>query len=308
MLPKMKVILSRKGFDSGSGGIPSPILPDGRLISLPIPCSYNEKATNYNDLSLVLGDDKYTYHRIIRELWMSIHPRKAFPYESPSDSYCHLDPDITLHLNPHAPKDIWKAAFGQVNSSQSHLQKQGILSSICDTSDILFLFYGLFRNTILINGKLCFDRNSPVKHIIWGYLQVDKIISEQHIMQSEFPWHIHSANSYYETKNNTLYIAKPFLTFNGINPAIPGAGTFTYNDDLVLTKNSYSTRKWDYDKLPVGLKNGDTKLSYHLTGHTFDDYFDNVSRGQEFVFSENESVDKWATSILRKGLNSTDIL
>jgi hypothetical protein len=33
----MKVILSRKGFDSEYGGIASPILPDGTLLSLPIP-------------------------------------------------------------------------------------------------------------------------------------------------------------------------------------------------------------------------------------------------------------------------------
>jgi hypothetical protein len=33
----MKLILSRKGFDSSTGGIPSPIFPDGRMVSLPIP-------------------------------------------------------------------------------------------------------------------------------------------------------------------------------------------------------------------------------------------------------------------------------
>ncbi len=32
-----RVILSRKGVDSAAGGRPSPILPDGRLFSLPIP-------------------------------------------------------------------------------------------------------------------------------------------------------------------------------------------------------------------------------------------------------------------------------
>lgn len=37
----MKVVLSRKGMDSRAGGIPSPILPDGMLLSLPIP---NEKS------------------------------------------------------------------------------------------------------------------------------------------------------------------------------------------------------------------------------------------------------------------------
>ena len=33
----MKIILSRKGFDSENGGYASPILPDGSLVSLPIP-------------------------------------------------------------------------------------------------------------------------------------------------------------------------------------------------------------------------------------------------------------------------------
>ena len=33
----MKVILSRKGFDSSNGGIVSPIFEDGSMISVPIP-------------------------------------------------------------------------------------------------------------------------------------------------------------------------------------------------------------------------------------------------------------------------------
>ena len=33
----MKIIISRKGFDSGSGGFPSPIMPDGTLLTTPIP-------------------------------------------------------------------------------------------------------------------------------------------------------------------------------------------------------------------------------------------------------------------------------
>ena len=49
----MKIILSRKGFDSGSGGCPSPILPDGRLISLPIPVE--GERLSYGDLSFDKG-------------------------------------------------------------------------------------------------------------------------------------------------------------------------------------------------------------------------------------------------------------
>lgn len=33
----MKIVLSRKGFDSAVGQVPSPIFPDGRMLSLPIP-------------------------------------------------------------------------------------------------------------------------------------------------------------------------------------------------------------------------------------------------------------------------------
>src|SRR5260221_3479860 len=36
----MKIILSRKGFDAGIGGVASPIFPSGELYSLPIPESF----------------------------------------------------------------------------------------------------------------------------------------------------------------------------------------------------------------------------------------------------------------------------
>jgi hypothetical protein len=46
--PIMKVILSRKGFDSGYGGYPSPILPSGEMVSLPIP--YQKNDIRYSDV------------------------------------------------------------------------------------------------------------------------------------------------------------------------------------------------------------------------------------------------------------------
>ena len=48
----MKIILSRKGFDSQYGKIKSPILPDGTLLSLPIPQENDTKTFDelyYND-------------------------------------------------------------------------------------------------------------------------------------------------------------------------------------------------------------------------------------------------------------------
>lgn len=49
----MKIVLSRKGFDSSAGGCPSPILPDGQLLSLPIPDTLSP--TRYADLGLPSG-------------------------------------------------------------------------------------------------------------------------------------------------------------------------------------------------------------------------------------------------------------
>ncbi|NCB03524.1 MAG: hypothetical protein EOM67_15440 [Spirochaetia bacterium] len=69
----MKVILSRKGFDSKYGGRPSPILPDGTLLSLPIPYSQGRA---YSELSYA----GQTYEEIIKQL----NPR--FRHTT-----CHLD-------------------------------------------------------------------------------------------------------------------------------------------------------------------------------------------------------------------------
>lgn len=58
----MKVVLSRKGFDSQYGGMPSPILPDETLLSLPIPSKSDD--TKFTDL---VWNGK-SYYNIIHEL------------------------------------------------------------------------------------------------------------------------------------------------------------------------------------------------------------------------------------------------
>lgn len=59
----MKIILSRKGFDAGYGGIASPVLPDGTLLSLPIPTT--EVGISYNELSAY---EDVSYQEIIKQL------------------------------------------------------------------------------------------------------------------------------------------------------------------------------------------------------------------------------------------------
>jgi hypothetical protein len=78
-MAKMKIILSRKGFDSASGGFPSPIFPDGRMLSLPIPDKQSKiKYKNISWFEHNLGD-------IVSSLTNA---------KIRSDYNAHLDPDL----------------------------------------------------------------------------------------------------------------------------------------------------------------------------------------------------------------------
>ena len=58
----MKIILSRKGFDGTAGGVPSPIMPDGTLLSLPIPAKMDK--LRYSDIQY----EGVSYSEILRQL------------------------------------------------------------------------------------------------------------------------------------------------------------------------------------------------------------------------------------------------
>lgn len=153
---RMRIILSRKGFDSKWGGYPSPILPDGRMISLPIPGKSN---ITYGELSV---DKDLTYFSLMRGLKKKIHEKvndKWKLMELASDATCHLDPDIYRNVRER-PRD-WLPLFGQCGAAQSHLQNQEI-----GLGDI-FLFFGTFRETEFIDRVITFDRTKPETYYIW---------------------------------------------------------------------------------------------------------------------------------------------
>jgi hypothetical protein len=106
----LRIIFSRKGFDTGSGGAPSPII-NGKPISLPIPTE-RRSVTTYEQLGL--GDlvEKMTRSKIAR------------------DRLCHDDPMFVGG----------QAIFGQCSAAQSHLKNQGV-----GVGDV-FLFFGLFAD------------------------------------------------------------------------------------------------------------------------------------------------------------------
>jgi len=155
----MKVILSRKGFDSAFGGYPSPILPSGEIVSLSIP---SDDLISYSDLKI----SGSTYYDLMTDLKPGIKSNGEW-LDLSEETRCHLDPDI--HKDSIYRESGWKPCFGQDGAAQSHLENQYV------SSGDLFLFFGWFRKTVINNGKLEFDPNEKGRHAIFGYFQIGEI-------------------------------------------------------------------------------------------------------------------------------------
>lgn len=276
----MKIILSRKGFDSAYGGYPSPILPNGKMISLPIPSSRD--FTKYSDLKI---DDKQTYFDLMKELKSNIRYDKEW-HELTKDSECRLDPDICTGIIQRS--ENWKPCFGQINQAQSHLLNQDV------KKNDLFLFFGWFKKTILKNGILQFDKSAPDLHIIFGYLQIDKILQVND--KTKIPaWMLNHPHARDEIRKkdstNTIYVGKENLVWDNNKS---GAGVFRFDENLILTKKGFSRSKWELPKFFNGIKiSRHSEKSWNKEG-----YFKSVDIGQEFVVEDNNEVENWAKQII----------
>ena len=280
----MKIILSRKGFDSGYGGYASPIFPNGRLVSLPIP--YLDEKTKYSDLKF---DNKHTYYDLMKGLKQNIRLHGKL-HNLDMDSSCHCDPDLDIGVRRR--NKYWKPCFGQNIQSQSHLANEGV------KEDDLFLFFGWFRKVVDKNGVFQFDRPkfAPPLHVIFGYLQIGEIIriDETTDVPECIKDHPHATNTgLRRSPSNTAYIARDTVSWDN---NIPGAGVFDFNKKLVLTKNGLSRSKWN---LPDFFKN--VRISMHSQeSWKKEGYFKSVARGQEFVIEDNDEVENWAKSLIGK--------
>ncbi|MBT7497669.1 hypothetical protein HN662_05035 [Candidatus Woesearchaeota archaeon] len=275
----MKVILSRKGFDSGYGGYPSLILPDCKLISLPIP---SKDSTRYSDLKL---NKQQTYFDLMKEIKPAIKYNKQW-HELTKDTECHLDPDIYTSVLERSKE--WKACFGQVGGSQTHLMNQNVKEGD------LFLFFGWFKQTRLKDKTLCFDKLAHDLHVIFGYFQIGEIIhtNQQTQISKWLKSHPHMLEKYNNKKQNTIYIARNTLTWND---KLPGAGTFKFNQDLVLTKKGFSRSRW---KLSDFFEN--VNISHHSKkSWKHEGYFQSAGIGQEFVIEDNVLIENWAKNLIK---------
>lgn len=265
----MKIILSRKGMDSNTGGIASPILPNGTLLSLPIPS--DDKIT----YSSIQWDGK-SYLDIIKEL----NPKTIYN----TYSHCHLDPDLRFEATDRQIN--WMPSFGQTGASLTELRKNDV--SIGD----IFLFFGWFKETEYHNGRLRYKPKSKDIHIIFGYMQIGEIIESYTDIPHWLKYHPHANLELYENawhKNqNAIYLPTKELS---LFPDLPGSGTFQYNQKRVLTKEGYSRSRWEF---PESMKG--TPISHNPFGWK-DDYFQSVGRGQEFVIDGNPNVLDWVKSL-----------
>ena len=278
----MRLILSRKGFDSQSGGCPSPIFPDGTLYSLPIPGCYSK--IKYRDIRH--GDTNIG--KVVKDLTRSRKPKNRIGLKS----HAHLDPDI--NRSTYSPrKKGWHPLFGQSGRAQGHLRNQSV------QVDDLFLFFGLFRKVEKTSGRWRFVKDAPELHILWGWLQIGKICKVDKLAKNELPWtryHPHRHPSRGKDLTNTLYIASEALNLGG-GPIAPGAGCFPeFHERLMLTNpNGSGVTDW---RLPRCFYPDDDKprLTYHpkLDRWRHDDqyaYLQSASRGQEFVLDLDQYPD-----------------
>ena len=275
----MKIILSRKGFDSANGGIVSPIMEDGTMISFPIPAN-NDDNDKFEDL-FYLGE---SYTKILKDLNYK---------EDPERPNCHLDPDLSMDRRKNKI-DGWLPIFGQVNSSARYLK-----NTVRVNPGDLFLFFGNYHKVRYVNGKYQYIKKTGDFYsdndlqVIWGYMQVKKIITDPE-EQRKYNWHPHSSDNYRTKKcySNVMFVANDRLSFN---ENLPGAGVLTFRKDRVLTAKGCNKATWvkrsvyDVDSV-IGNRKNSSKIADGI-------YYAGI--WQELGLKETPKCEEWAKSIIQ---------
>jgi len=283
----MKIILSRKGFDSSAGGVPSPILPDGRLISLPIP----------DPLSRISYWSIQSFDGAVGKLVADLTRGRI-----KATAKAHLDPDL-LHTNLPREKH-WRPLFGQSGAAQGHLRNQQV-----EVGDV-FLFFGLFQQVSKTAGIFAFDRNAPRQHILFGWMQIGSIEPVKGCTEEIGNWASYHPHFYHsKAVSNTLYLATDKLKIDQrLVNSRDGAGLFeSVSESRTLTANDATTpSQW---RLPAWFYPSSDKppLTYHANltrwkknpSHTT---LQAASRGQEFVLDCDYYPEalKWLRNLMKK--------
>lgn len=283
----MKIVFSRKGFDSGYGGVPSPVLPGIGPVSLPIPSEAGKCARSYAPAGVPLA-----------ELLSHLSAGKF-----DEASLVHYDPDLE---RTSCPRGIgWRPAFGQVGSAQSHLANRGV--GVGD----LFLFFGWFRPAERFENRWRFVPGAASFHALFGWLHVGACIylptqDARHAPEwlSDHPHVAHAAR--FAGQSNTIYVGADELRM-GTTFGVDAGGRFNvWSDALRLSAEGGNRSVWN---VPMWLdpRQGRTPLSFHGNPDRWrcregNLYLQTVAKGQEFVLDCREypeAVD-WAGALIER--------
>ena len=161
----VRLILSRKGFDSTAGGVASPIFDDGTMASLPIPGKHSP--IRYEEIRA----GGRSLAKVVPELTNG---------KVAASSPAHLDPDLVSDAL-RSRMSGWQPLFGQANAAQSVLTKAGV-----GVGDV-FLFYGWFRRVEQASGRFRYVKQAPDLHVLFGWLQVGEVIDVARSESSRVP-------------------------------------------------------------------------------------------------------------------------
>jgi hypothetical protein len=273
----MKIILSRKGFDSNAGGYPS-IVYNNEFYSFPIP-QKGSKGINYEKLEFC---ETKNYADVFKELDINIK----------TENGAHLDPDLR---NSIYKREIgWKPIFGQADKAEAQLKNNKV-----EEGDI-FLFFGWFKFAKnRANGQIEYYEKEDYKggfHAIFGYLQVEKRIDikKGEKIEDWMTYHPHYINqSVYNKSHNSIYVSKNQFEKENIK----GAGLFKFDKSLILTGKNCSKGVWYLDEFFNEIcrfskfkdRIDNNKIRVSLKGYY----------PQELMISDNEKVKNWATNLIK---------
>lgn len=286
--PPQRLVLSRKGFDSGYGGMPSPILPDGRILPLPIPARHDDVR-----LGSVGHEQPEAFAALISDLSGGRHS---------VDTRVHLDPDLDplARVRPAG----WRPALGQTGAAQTHLARQGV-----GAGDV-FLFFGWFREVERWAGRWRYARSAPHLHALFGWLEIDEIlaiVANRDASLVRHPWaatHVHAENpAHYTNALNNLYIAP---ARSRLVAGRAGGGQFhSFSSALQLTAPRASRSVWDVPEW-LGPEIGRLPLSYHAAPARWQRRasgwrLKTAAKGQEFVcdLAGRDAALPWLTDLIK---------
>jgi hypothetical protein len=290
-----RLIFSRKGFDSVFGGRPSPVLPDGRMVSLPIPepgspITYGdclvEHGVSFADLLTTMGAVLIRDRRSASAQRLEVRP----------DLGAHLDPDLREDARPSRPAG-WRPLFGQSDIAARHLATMGV-----GPGDI-FVFFGWFAHTEYHSGLLRYERRVPRFQGVWGWMEISEAAPGEEFA-ARHPWavgqHPHLIPAL--TGNYSPNVVYMGAQRSAVVPGAPGTAVMRYSPKARLTRPAGTPRWWS---LPEAFhpRNTAWPMTYHPPGCWSEPHYGQVtlrsaSIGQEFIVPINDGIRAWLADLI----------